>query len=147
MNVTRENLSDLELCIKVEVAAADYAESVSKQLKRYRQQATVPGFRKGMAPMGMIERLYKPTLVAEEVTVRVNLATGAVDVALGQQTEHRIHPAVVRIDVGNGGVDGLRDELGNTDFVDVGIVLEGLLYVLDVRTAPVRMMPPSNLSQ
>ena len=67
MNVTRENLSDLELCIKVEVAATDYAENVSKQLKRYRQQATVPGFRKGMAPMGMIERLYKPTLVAEEV--------------------------------------------------------------------------------
>lgn len=67
MNVTRENLSDLELCIKVEVAAADYAENVTKQLKRYRQQATVPGFRKGMAPMGMIERMYKPTLVAEEV--------------------------------------------------------------------------------
>lgn len=67
MNVTRENLNDLELCIKVEVAAADYADGVTKQLKQYRQKAVIPGFRKGMAPMGMIERIYKPTLVADEV--------------------------------------------------------------------------------
>ena len=67
MNVTRENLNELELCIKVEVAAADYSENVTKQLKQYRQKAVVPGFRKGMAPMGMIERMYKPALVADEV--------------------------------------------------------------------------------
>ena len=67
MNVTRENLNDLELCIKVEVAAADYGEAVTKQLKRYRQKAVIPGFRKGMAPMGMIERMYKPAFIADEV--------------------------------------------------------------------------------
>ena len=67
MNVTRENLNDLELCIKIEIAAADYSENVTKQLKQYRQKAVIPGFRKGMAPMGMIERMYKPALVADEV--------------------------------------------------------------------------------
>ncbi|MBP9991007.1 MAG: trigger factor [Bacteroidales bacterium] len=67
MNVTRESLSDLDLRIKVEVSENDYAEKVSKQLKNYRQKATVPGFRKGMAPMGLIQRMYKPSVVADEV--------------------------------------------------------------------------------
>ena len=67
MNVTRENLNDLELCIKIDVAAADYSENVAKQLRQYRQKAAIPGFRKGMAPMGMIERMYKPAVVADEV--------------------------------------------------------------------------------
>lgn len=67
MNITRENLSDLELRIKVEINENDYAENVTKQLKRYQHQATVPGFRKGMAPMAMIQRLYKPSIMADEV--------------------------------------------------------------------------------
>lgn len=67
MNITRENSSELELCIKIDINEADYAENVTKQLKRYRQQATVPGFRKGMAPMGMIQRMYKATIVADEI--------------------------------------------------------------------------------
>ena len=38
-----------------------------KQLKEYRQKATVPGFRKGMAPMGLIQRMYKSSVVADAV--------------------------------------------------------------------------------
>ena len=67
MNITRENLGELELCIKIEVAEADYAERVTKQLKDYQRKATVPGFRKGMAPMGLIQRMYKSAVVADEV--------------------------------------------------------------------------------
>lgn len=67
MNITREKLGDLDLCIKVEIAESDYAENVAKQLKEYRQKATVPGFRKGMAPMGLIQRMYKSAVVADTV--------------------------------------------------------------------------------
>ena len=67
MNITRENVGDLDLCIKIEVAESDYAEKVTKQLKEYQHKATVPGFRKGMAPMGMIQRMYKPAVVADAV--------------------------------------------------------------------------------
>ena len=67
MNITRENLGELDLCIKIDVAENDYAEKVAKQLKEYKQKAAIPGFRKGMAPMGMIQRLYKPTVVADAV--------------------------------------------------------------------------------
>ena len=67
MNITREKIGDLDLCIKMEIAESDYAEKVMKQLKEYRQKATVPGFRKGMAPMGLIQRMYKSALTADVV--------------------------------------------------------------------------------
>ncbi len=67
MNITRENLGDLDLQIKIEVVENDYAERVNKQLKKYQKQASVPGFRKGMAPMGLIQRMYKPAVMADEV--------------------------------------------------------------------------------
>ena len=45
MNITRENLGELDLSIKVDIAENDYAEKVAKQLKEYQHkapQATVP---------------------------------------------------------------------------------------------------------
>lgn len=71
MNITRENLSDLDLLIKVEIGESDYAEEVKKQLKSYKSKVVVPGFRKGMAPMSMIERMYKSAIVAETVQDKV----------------------------------------------------------------------------
>lgn len=67
MNITRENLSELDLLIKVEIVESDYAEEVKKQLKNYKNKVTVPGFRRGMAPMGLIERMYKGAIVADTV--------------------------------------------------------------------------------
>lgn len=67
MNITRENVTDLEFLIKVEIVESDYAEQVSKQLKSYKNRATVAGFRKGMAPMGLIQRMYKSSVVADVV--------------------------------------------------------------------------------
>lgn len=67
MNISRENLGELDLCIKVEIAENDYAEKVTKQLKEYKNKAVVPGFRKGMAPMGLIQRMYKSAVVADAV--------------------------------------------------------------------------------
>lgn len=67
MNISREKLSELELCIKVDIEEKDYIENVNKQLKDYQKKATVPGFRKGMAPMGLIQRMYKAAIVGDAV--------------------------------------------------------------------------------
>lgn len=72
MNITRENLSDLELCIKIDIEEKDYSENVNKQLKDYQKKATVPGFRKGMAPMGLIQRMYKAAIVGDAVQNELN---------------------------------------------------------------------------
>ena len=67
MNITRESLSNLEYRVKIEIAESDYAENVTKQLKNYKSRVQVPGFRKGMAPMSMIQRMYKGAVTADEV--------------------------------------------------------------------------------
>ena len=72
MNITREKLSDLELCIKVDIEENDYIENVNKQLKEYQHKATIPGFRKGMAPKGLIERMYKGAIVGDAVQNQLN---------------------------------------------------------------------------
>ena len=72
MNITRENLSDLELRIKIDIEEKDYNENVTKQLKDYQKKATVPGFRKGMAPMGLIQRMYKAAIVGDAVQNTLN---------------------------------------------------------------------------
>ena len=72
MNITRENLSDLELCVRIDIEEKDYLESVKKQLKDYQRKANIPGFRKGMAPMGLIERMYKGAVIGDAVQNELN---------------------------------------------------------------------------
>ncbi len=72
MNITREKLSDLELCIKIDIEENDYIENASKQLKDYQHKAIVPGFRKGMAPKALIERMYKASIVGDAVQNMLN---------------------------------------------------------------------------
>lgn len=66
MNVVRENLGDFTLLLKVTVGEKDYAETVDKALRNYRKKANIPGFRPGMVPMGIINKMYRKGVVAEE---------------------------------------------------------------------------------
>lgn len=72
MNITKEKISDLELCIKIDIEENDYIENANKQLKDYQRKAVVPGFRKGMAPKGLIERMYKSSIVGDAVQNMLN---------------------------------------------------------------------------
>lgn len=66
MNIVRENLEDLTTLLKVTVAEADYKEAVEKALHTYKRKANIPGFRPGMVPMGVINKMYRKGAVAEE---------------------------------------------------------------------------------
>ncbi|MFI3267677.1 MAG: trigger factor [Rikenellaceae bacterium] len=66
MNVVLENLENQGAIVKVTVSEADYKETVTKALKDYRKKANVPGFRPGMVPMGIINKMYKKGVTAEE---------------------------------------------------------------------------------
>ena len=74
MNITSEKSRDLELCIRIDIDEKDYQESVAKQLKDYQKKAVLKGFRKGMAPMGLIQRMYKPAAVSDAVQNTLNTA-------------------------------------------------------------------------
>ena len=67
MDITQENIDDLNAVVKVNLTEADYKEKVSNTLKGYRKQAKVPGFRPGMVPMGMINKMYRKSVLAEEL--------------------------------------------------------------------------------
>ncbi len=58
MAVTINKKSDVEVEIVIAVQEADYKSEMDKSLKSYRQNVEIPGFRKGKAPMGMIEKKY-----------------------------------------------------------------------------------------
>ena len=67
MNVTKNQIDELNATITIEVCKADYAADVEKQLKRYQQSAQIPGFRKGKAPLAMIKKVYGDSLIGEAV--------------------------------------------------------------------------------
>lgn len=55
MNITRENIDELNAVVKVDITKGDYSDKVEKILSDYRKTANIPGFRKGKVPMGMVK--------------------------------------------------------------------------------------------
>ena len=67
MNISFEKVDNVNALLTVNIDKADCQENVDKVLKNYRKNANVPGFRKGMVPMGLIKRQYEKAVLAEEV--------------------------------------------------------------------------------
>ncbi|NNE02092.1 MAG: trigger factor [Eudoraea sp.] len=67
MNITKEQIDDLNAVVKVAITKEDYHDKVEKILKDYRKQANIPGFRKGQVPMGLIKKQYGKAVLVDEV--------------------------------------------------------------------------------
>lgn len=67
MKVTRKDVDALNAMITIDIDKADYDESVQKVMSNYRKTANIPGFRKGLVPMGLIKKQYGKAIVADEV--------------------------------------------------------------------------------
>ena len=67
MNVVRKDIDNCNAIISVEVSKEDYSEKVEKSLKDYRKKASMPGFRPGMVPAGLIKKMYGKSILAEEL--------------------------------------------------------------------------------
>ena len=67
MNITRENIDELNAVVKVNIAKEDYSDKVDNILKDYRKTANIPGFRKGHVPMGMVKKQYGKSVLVDEV--------------------------------------------------------------------------------
>jgi len=67
MNITRENIDELNAVLKIDIAKEDYTEKVQKVLKDYRKSANIPGFRKGHVPMGLVQKQYGKAILVDEV--------------------------------------------------------------------------------
>ena len=71
MNVTLNKTSDVLGTIKVQVSEADYADKVTKELKRIQKNANIPGFRKGAVPMGQIKRRFEKSVKSDVLNQEV----------------------------------------------------------------------------
>lgn len=67
MKVSFENVSKVQGLLTVSLEKSDYQESLEKSLKEYRKKASMPGFRPGMVPMGLIQKMYGKAIKAEEI--------------------------------------------------------------------------------
>ncbi len=67
MNIVRKDLDQNNVVLTLQVEKTDYAEKVEKTLRDYRKKANVPGFRPGMVPASLVQKMYGKSIVAEEV--------------------------------------------------------------------------------
>ena len=67
MKITQNNINDLQAELKVVITPEDYQEKVDKELKNYRKNAEIPGFRKGKVPMSVINKKYRIPVLVDQV--------------------------------------------------------------------------------
>ena len=67
MKIEQNRIDDLNLELTLSVEKEDYAESKKKKLNDYRKKAEIKGFRKGMVPMSLVEKMYGPSVLVDAV--------------------------------------------------------------------------------
>jgi trigger factor len=67
MNITRENIDQLNAVLKIEITKPDYEDKVENVLKDYRKKATIKGFRPGMVPIGLVKKIYGRAVQIDEI--------------------------------------------------------------------------------
>lgn len=89
MNITKEKVSDLNSIVKVKLSPEDYQQRVDSQLKDLQRKASMPGFRPGKVPVGMVKKMYGKSVLAEEINKVLNnslseyISTNSIEI-LGQ---------------------------------------------------------------
>ena len=67
MKLEQNRIDDLNLELTLSVTAEDYADSRKKKLSDYRKKADIKGFRKGMVPMSLVEKMYGQSALVDAV--------------------------------------------------------------------------------
>ena len=67
MKIEQNRIDDLKLELSLTVLKEDYSDSMKKRLNEYRKKADIRGFRKGMVPMSLVEKMYGQTALVDAV--------------------------------------------------------------------------------
>ena len=67
MKLEQNRIDDLNLQVTITVAADDYADSRKKRLNDFRKKAEIKGFRKGMVPASLVEKMYGQQALVDSV--------------------------------------------------------------------------------
>lgn len=67
MNITKESIDELNARVTIKLEPADYQPQVDKTLKEQARKANMPGFRPGKVPVGVVKKMYGPSILVDEV--------------------------------------------------------------------------------
>ncbi len=67
MNISRENVDELNAVLRIRIEEADYTGRVDEVLKDYRKKVTMDGFRPGKVPAGLVRKMYRKPVMVEEI--------------------------------------------------------------------------------
>ncbi|MDR1644815.1 MAG: trigger factor [Tannerellaceae bacterium] len=74
MNISFNNRDAASATLKIELTKEDYATKMDKTLRELRRDANIPGFRKGMVPIGIVRKKYGKSIIAKEINDLVSEA-------------------------------------------------------------------------
>jgi trigger factor len=67
MNIKKDSIDELNAVLTIKIEKVDYEERVDKILKDYRRKARFDGFRAGKVPQGLVNKMYRRPVLAEEI--------------------------------------------------------------------------------
>ncbi|PKP50926.1 MAG: hypothetical protein CVT92_14105 [Bacteroidetes bacterium HGW-Bacteroidetes-1] len=67
MQVSKEQTGEATATIEIKITKTDYEPEVNKSLKEYQRKASIPGFRPGKVPFGLVKKMYGDALLADSV--------------------------------------------------------------------------------
>lgn len=67
MNITKHDIDSLNAEIIISVTPVDYDNRVTEAIKKVQRQASMPGFRPGKVPIGLIKKQHGTQILVEEV--------------------------------------------------------------------------------
>ena len=67
MNITQENIDEVNAVLKIQLKPEDYKVPVDSAIRKYSKKVSMPGFRQGMVPVGMVRKMYGKALFADEL--------------------------------------------------------------------------------
>ncbi len=67
MNISKENIDELNAILTIEFEKADYEPKVEKAIKDYGKKVSLKGFRPGHAPVAMVKKFYGKSILAEQI--------------------------------------------------------------------------------
>jgi len=67
MEIKQNKVDELNLELTISVVKEDYIDARKKRLSDFRKKADIKGFRKGMVPMALVEKMYGHSATADSV--------------------------------------------------------------------------------
>jgi trigger factor len=72
MNISKKDINALTAELSITLSPADYETKVENAIKKVQKQASLPGFRPGKVPVGLIKKQHGKSILVDEINKILN---------------------------------------------------------------------------